>query len=91
MPKFNLYNGEMSRRKLLTGATIATAGVALAGMTECAFAKKPKRSQADVAYQDHPKGRESCENCDPFIPPNACGTVEGEISPKGWCKIYVAA
>ena len=54
-----------------------------------AFAAKKQRSQADVAYQDHPHGSERCDNCEPFIAPNKCRTVEGTVSAQGWCKIYV--
>ena len=85
MSKVNLYTAEFSRRNLLIRAT----GAALVATSTCAFAKA-KRTQADVAYQDRPKGDEQCDNCEPFIAPNACKTVEGTVSAKGWCKIYVA-
>jgi hypothetical protein len=67
----------------------AVAGAAVAVSAGSAFAKA-KRSQADVAYVDHPKGKEKCDNCEPFIPPSSCKTVEGTVSANGWCKIYVA-
>ena len=89
MAKINLYNAEVSRRRLLTGVTAAAAGVALVGATECAFAKA-KKSQAFVEYQDHPNGKERCENCEPFVAPDSCKTVEGVVSAQGWCKIYSA-
>ncbi len=48
-----------------------------------------KASQASVQYQDKPKGDQQCDNCLQFEAPNACKTVEGKISPKGWCAIWV--
>ena len=48
-----------------------------------------KVSKASVQYQDQPKGVQKCGNCIQFIQPNACKVVEGEISPEGWCAIWV--
>ncbi|MGB5184366.1 MAG: high-potential iron-sulfur protein [Xanthobacteraceae bacterium] len=45
--------------------------------------------QASVEYQDSPKGDQECSNCSLFQEPNACTLVDGEISPKGWCKFWV--
>ncbi|GLI95340.1 hypothetical protein [Methylocystis echinoides] len=42
----------------------------------------------DVAYQNVPKGRQRCDNCDVFLPPNGCTSVQGKISPRGWCNIW---
>jgi len=91
MRKYTLYDADadVTRRKVLRGTTALLAGVAAATMADSAFAK-PKRSLADVAYQDFPKGGERCDNCEPYIPPDKCRTVEGIVSAKGWCKIYVA-
>ncbi|MGD0640915.1 MAG: twin-arginine translocation signal domain-containing protein [Roseiarcus sp.] len=90
MTKVRLYSAELSRRNLLQGVACAAAGVAVIATTNSALAKKPKKTQADVAYQDNPHGDERCDNCDPFIPPNGCKTVEGTVSASGWCKIYSA-
>lgn len=90
MAKYVLDIDHISRRALLQTGACAAAGVALAASTGAALAKKKPRSQADVAYQDHPKGKERCDNCEPFIPPNKCRTVLGTVSAQGWCKIYVA-
>ena len=87
MKKIRLYSKDMSRRDVLTGVTVAAAG--LAGLSDTALAAKKQRTQADVAYQDHPKGKERCDNCEPFIPPDKCRTVQGTVSAQGWCKIYV--
>jgi hypothetical protein len=89
MAKHTIDIYKMSRRALLQAGGCAVAGATLAASTGSALAKA-KRSQADVAYVDHPKGGERCDNCEPFIPPSSCRTVEGTVSAKGWCKIYVA-
>ena len=90
MAKINLYSADISRRSLLMTATGVAAGAALVASTCQVSAAKAKRSLADVAYQDHPKGNERCDNCEPWIPPNGCRTVEGVVAAQGWCKIWVA-
>ena len=50
-----------------------------------AQAKVPQKS---VSYQTTPKGEQRCDGCSNFQPPNACKTVEGEISPQGWCSLF---
>jgi hypothetical protein len=47
-----------------------------------------KLGMVDVDYQQHPKGKERCDNCRVWDPPNHCLSVEGEISPSGWCNIW---
>ncbi len=47
-----------------------------------------KLTQGDVAYQNKPKGGERCNNCRVFTPPNACNSVQGRISPLGWCNVW---
>ena len=49
-----------------------------------------KVSQASVQYQNQPKGDQKCSGCQHFIPEsNACALVEGQISPEGWCLLWV--
>ena len=60
---------------------------ALIGLPRLARAVE-KLSKAAVAYRDHPKGKERCDNCRVWVPPNACKSVEGEIAPQGWCNIW---
>ena len=88
MAKIRLYSAELSRRGVFKTVAAIAAGAALAGASETAIAAKKKRAQADVAYQDHPHGSERCDNCEPFIAPNKCKTVEGTVSAQGWCNIY---
>ena len=73
----------LSRRTLL----IAAASVAVAGADRVAVAAG-KRSQAEVAYQDHPHGAQRCEICAPFLPPDQCRLVVGPVSRQGWCKVF---
>jgi hypothetical protein len=91
MAKVQLYSAEMSRRNLLEHSTRAAIAITVASAVGNAVAAKPKRSQADVAYQDFPHGIERCEICAPFLPPDQCRTVVGPVSRQGWCKIYTGA
>jgi hypothetical protein len=74
----------LTRRALILRAVSATAGVAIAGRAAAAG----KRSQAEVAYQDHPNKAERCEVCAPFLPPDQCRLVVGPVGRQGWCKVY---
>jgi hypothetical protein len=74
----------ISRRQIFTvGAGVA--GTAVIGMRAAQAAKAPQKA---VKYQDTPKGEQRCENCAQFEPPSACKTVDGTISPQGWCMVY---
>jgi hypothetical protein len=85
-----VWSVDLSRRCLLRrAASIGGAAVILASGVQSAMASKIP--QAAVAYQGSPKGAQSCSNCRLFEPPSACKSVEGVISPNGWCKIYVKA
>jgi len=48
-----------------------------------------KIAQAGVKYQATPNDGHQCDGCNFFQAPNACKMVEGEISPTGWCSIWV--
>lgn len=79
-------SGEFSRRSLLVGVAAAGSAPILAMSVTPAMAKI---SQTAVAYQNSPKDDRSCANCNLFQAPSACKTVDGAISPNGWCKIWV--
>jgi hypothetical protein len=72
------------RRQLL--ALLASGAAAIIALGK-AFAVD-KLEKGDVDYRGHPKGRERCDNCRVWLPPNACKSVEGDISPAGWCNIW---
>ena len=74
----------VSRRTVLLAAAGAAPLLALASSPA-----EAKIAQAAVAYQATPNGDKECDNCNFFVPPNACKTVDGKINPKGWCKIYI--
>ncbi|MBV8593997.1 MAG: high-potential iron-sulfur protein, partial [Caulobacteraceae bacterium] len=47
-------------------------------------------SQRAARYQPTPKGAQRCDNCSQFDAPTGCKIVDGEVSPAGWCLLYVA-
>ncbi len=75
----------VSRRTLLIGAGGALPLIAL-GATG---AKAAKMAQNAVRYQNTPKDGKQCSGCNLFVAPNACKTVDGTISPSGWCTLWV--
>jgi hypothetical protein len=82
-----LQSMALSRRTIVTRSVAGAAGVAvLFGLVTEAAAKM---SQKSVDYQDTPKNDQECSNCSLFQEPNACTLIDGEISPKGWCKFWV--
>ena len=76
----------VSRRSLLQGAVGVGSAVAVLCLTT--YQAAAKMGQQAVGYQDTPKGPQQCDGCALFEAPNACKTVDGVISPKGWCKIF---
>ena len=75
-----------SRRTLLRGALALTSVLGLG----VGAAKAAKASQGSVAYRGSPNGDKNCANCSLFISPSACKSVDGAVSPNGWCKIWRA-
>jgi hypothetical protein len=81
----------ISRRQVLTiaagaaGASV-TGGVTVIGISTPAQAAKV--SQQAVKYQDTPKGELRCDTCALFEAPSSCKSVDGTISPEGWCMVY---
>ncbi len=73
-----------SRRRLLAALAQLSA---LSSLVPRAFAVD-RLSKGDVDYRDYPKGGERCDNCRVWAPPDGCKSVEGEISPRGWCNIW---
>jgi hypothetical protein len=48
---------------------------------------KESKEKADYTPLAH-KHNERCERCKYFEIPRECRLVQGEISPKGWCKHF---
>jgi hypothetical protein len=77
----------MSRRKMLqVGVGVAATLGITAAAANAQVARKA--SQKDAGYQDSPSGAKSCGNCANFVAPSSCRSVEGTVSPNGWCRIY---
>jgi High potential iron-sulfur protein len=82
----------ISRRSLLLEGIVCAGGAAtMLAAADVQSAQAAKISQGVVKYQDSPKGEQMCSNCKLFTAPNACQTVDGTISPNGWCMIYQKA
>jgi len=75
----------LSRRTIVTRSV---AGAAVAVFFSLVTEAVAKMSQKSVDYQDTPKNDQECSNCSLFQEPNSCTIVDGEISPKGWCKFW---
>ena len=80
---------DLSRRVFFR--RVATYGVGVAiiqGLGSSLATAQTKVPQNSVSYQDNPKGAQRCDGCALFQAPNACKTVEGAISPQGWCSLF---
>ena len=79
----------VTRRGFLHSSAALVGGIGLASVvTKEASAKIAPNL---VAYQPTPKDGHDCKGCKLFESPNACKSVEGVISPSGWCKIWIKA
>ena len=80
---------DLSRRVFLQRVAISGAGAAIIQSLGSNLATaQAKVTKSTVSYQDKPKDNQHCDACNFFQPPNACQTVEGEISPQGWCSLF---
>jgi hypothetical protein len=86
MPKIEL----LSRRAAVTGLGAAVAGVATARAQTYKPQDQLRLTKQAAHYQDTPYKQESCASCPYFIQPKGCVTVEGDISPTGWCPMYTS-
>ena len=75
----------LTRRTVLLAAAGAAPLLALGATT----AEAAKLAQKAVRYQDAPKDGKRCDGCNLFVTPNACKSVDGTISPSGWCSLWV--
>ena len=74
-----------------TQAPVESAALSSPAPTESAApAAAAKVSQASVQYQTQPKDGKKCADCMHFFAEsNTCKLVEGNISPTGWCTLWV--
>jgi High potential iron-sulfur protein len=84
------WSTPLSRRSLLEGA-VSVVGAAAILFSAAYSARAAKMSKPSVTYQPSPKAGAKCSGCSLFVAPNACQSVEGSISPNGWCSIYSKA
>jgi hypothetical protein len=75
----------ISRRTALITAGAAPLLAMIASRAE-AGAKVP---QSAVHYQPSPKNGQDCDDCANFVSPGGCKLVDGPISTKGWCRLWV--
>lgn len=80
---------DISRRKFLKLSGCAAALIPAAMIATDRVAAQGKASKEAVQYQDSPKNGDKCVDCQFFTAPNGCQVVEGDISPDGWCSLYV--
>jgi hypothetical protein len=80
----------LSRRSLLRQAGSAAGAISVLS-AEITPAAASKMSQTAVSYQTSPNGDHRCGTCKQFVAPNACKIVDGAISPRGWCRIWLKA
>jgi hypothetical protein len=73
----------ISRRTVVIAAGAAPLLALMSGSAEA------KMAQTAVRYQDTPKDGKQCDGCKLFVAPNSCKTVAGDISPSGWCALWV--
>jgi hypothetical protein len=78
----------ISRRVVLASAAFSF-GAATAATVVSRTAAQQKLSQGDAKYQTAPKGDQRYEGCANFQAPNGCKFVQGDISPNGWCQLFV--
>ena len=83
----------ISRRAMIRNAALTAGGAAILGttaiVTRNAEAQAAKTSQKAVGYQDTPHAAQQCDNCKQFEAPSSCKVVAGDVSPTGWCKVYI--
>lgn len=77
-----------SRRSLLRHALACATGGAIAFVVETGNAFAAKFAQKAVFYRPTPSLGQKCSNCKIFIRPQFCQSVEGVVSPNGWCVIW---
>ena len=75
----------ISRRTALITAGAAPLLAMIGGRAEAGM----KVSQSAVHYQASPKDGKDCDDCANFVSPGGCKLVDGAISPKGWCRLWV--
>lgn len=79
---------KLTRRVFFRGAATLAGAALVAAVIPVREARAQKLAKSALQYQDKPKNGQRCDECVYFKPPNACGLVEGDISPQGWCSAF---
>jgi hypothetical protein len=77
---------KLSRRQVMRGAAVTVGGIAV--LFSLASPAGAKMTFQGSGYQPMPKGDQNCAGCSLFQSPSSCILVDGNISPKGWCRFY---
>jgi hypothetical protein len=80
----------IARRRLLAAAGAGLLMLGARARVQAQQQEQAKLSKPEAEYQDTPNNNQQCSECTKFQPPKGCSVVSGEISPKGWCKLYEA-
>jgi hypothetical protein len=82
---------DLFERSAISRRTVLIAAGAAPWMAMPAIRAKAgaKISQSAVHYQVSPKDGKDCDDCSNFVSPGGCKLVDGDISPKGWCRLWV--
>ncbi|MFA0811264.1 hypothetical protein [Microbulbifer epialgicus] len=79
----------ISRRKFLRLSSCSLAILPVTIIATDGVSAQIKAKKEAVNYQDTPNNGKKCVDCQLFEPPSACIVVEGDISPEGWCSLFV--
>ncbi len=90
---FDFATGELTMSTYSQSRRIVLRSLLASGCALClprlSVAEAGKLSKTQAQYQDQPKDDQKCGNCMHFIAPNSCMLVDGNISPEGWCRLWV--
>ena len=78
-------NSKLSRRSVLQQAAVLAGATLASTVIPIKQVHAQKISKDAMKYQETPMGDKQCDNCVYWVAPNACGIVEGTISPKAYC------
>ncbi len=85
-----IFSGCDSKKSAGSASSIPESPSAMPSTNSAAPAGSAKATQASVQYQTQPKGEQKCNGCINFIADsNNCKLVDGQISPDGWCILWV--
>jgi hypothetical protein len=79
----------VTRRAFFQSSLAIVGGVGLAGLASRQASAKIAPNL--IGYQPSPSSGHDCAGCKLFEAPNACRSVDGSISPQGWCRMWIKA